>query len=78
MLTYVDIVNNSVVVDPDPHGSGPFAWIRIQIRLRNYSSGSGIIVPDPGIRIQIRQKVKEHINKTVNSGLFVLLDSSIE
>ena len=33
-------------------------------------SGSGIIVPDP--------EVKEHINKTVNSGLFVLLDSSIE
>ena len=25
------------VVDPDPHGSGTFAWIRIQ----NYSSGSG-------------------------------------
>ena len=42
------------VVDPDPHGSGTFAWIRIQ------------------------QKVKEHINKTVNSGLFVLLDSCIE
>ena len=42
------------VVDPDPHGSGTFAWIRIQ------------------------QKVKEHINKTVNSGLIVLLDSSIE
>ena len=28
--------------------------------------------------IWIQQKVKEHINKTVNSGLFVLLDSSIE
>ena len=40
------------VVDPDPHGSGTFAWIRIQ------------------------QKVKEHIHKTVNSGLFVLLDST--
>ena len=38
------------VVDPDPHGSGTFAWIQ--------------------------QKVKEHINKTVNSGLFVLLDST--
>ena len=25
-----------------------------------------------------QQKVKEHVNKTVNSGLFVLLDSSIE
>ena len=37
------------VVDPDPHGSGTFAWIRIRIQ----------------------QKVKEHINKTVNSGLFV-------
>ena len=48
------------VVDPDPHGSGTFAWIQIRIR--------------------IQQKVKEHIhvNKTVNSGLFVLLDSSIE
>ena len=30
------------------------------------------------IRIRIRQKVKEHRNKTVNSGLYVLLDSSIE
>ena len=28
--------------------------------------------------IRIQQKVKEHINKTLNSGLFVLLDSSIE
>ena len=37
-----------VDLDPDPHGSGTFAWIRIQ------------------------QKVKEHINKTVN------LDCSIE
>ena len=46
------------VVDPDPHGSGTFARIRIRIR--------------------IQQKVKEHINKIVNSGLFVLLDSSIE
>ena len=27
-------------------------------------------------RIRIQQKVKERINKTVNSGLFVLLDSS--
>ena len=26
----------------------------------------------------IQQKGKEHVNKTVNSGLFVLLDSSIE
>ena len=25
------------VVDPDPHGSGTFAWIQI----RNYCSGSG-------------------------------------
>ena len=43
------------VVDPesDPHGSGTFAWIRIQIQ----------------------KKVKEHIDKIVNSGLFVLLDS---
>ena len=30
------------------------------------------------IRIRIQQKGKEHINKTVNSGLFVLLESSIE
>ena len=58
--SWVDISNEDIpissVVDPDsdPHGSGTFAWIRIQ------------------------QKVKEHINKTVNSGLFVLLDSSIE
>ena len=36
--------------------------------------------PDPElkIRIRIQQKVKEHINKTVNYRLFVLLDSSIE
>ena len=38
--------------------------------------------PDPDselkFRIRIQQKVKEHINKTVNFGLFVLLDSSIE
>ena len=34
--------------------------------------------PDPKFkfRIRIQQKVKEHINKTVNSGLFVQLDSS--
>ena len=41
-------------------------------------SGSGIKVPDPELKIQIQQKVKEQINKTVNSGLFVLLDGSIE
>ena len=35
--------------------------------------GSGIKVPDPD-----PAKSEEHINKTVNSGLFVLLDSSIE
>ena len=40
--------------------------------------GSGIRVPDPELEFRIQQKVKEHINKTVNSGLFVLLDSSIE
>ena len=33
--------------------------------------GSGIIVRDPA-------KVKEHINKTGNSGLFLLLDSTIK
>ena len=38
--------------DPDPHGSGTFAWIQL--------------------------KLKEHTCKTVNSGLFLLLDSSIE
>ena len=32
----------------------------------------------PVLWIRIQQKVKEHINKTVNSGLFVLLGSSIE
>ena len=35
-------------------------------------------VVDPELKIRTQQKVKEHINKTVNSGLFVLLDSSIE
>ena len=30
------------------------------------------------LKFRIQQKVKEHINKTVNSGLFVLLDSIIE
>ena len=46
-------------------GSG-FAWIR------NFC-----LDPDPELKfwIRIQQKVKEHINKTVNSGLFVLLDS---
>ena len=46
----------------------PVLWIQIRID------------PDPELkfRIWIQQKVKEHINKTVNSGLFVLLDSSIE
>ena len=49
-------------------GSGS-AWIR------NFC-----LDPDPELKFQIRiqQKVKEHINKTVNSGLFVQLDSSIE
>ena len=42
------ITELSSIADPDPHGSGTFAWIQIQ------------------------QKVKEQINKTVNSGLFVL------
>ena len=50
-------------MDLDPHGSGTFAWIR------NYSSGSGIAK---------RERLKEHVNKTMNSGLFVLLDRSIE
>ena len=34
--------------------------------------------PDPELKFRIQQKVKEHINNTVNSGLFVLLDGSIE
>ena len=54
------------VVDPDSHRSGS-AWIRnfcLDLELK--------------FRIQIQQKVKEHINKTVNSGLIVLLDRSIE
>ena len=46
MIMKQKIVNKTSVADPDPHGSGTFAWIRIQ------------------------QKVKEHINKTVNSGLY--------
>ena len=41
---------------------------------------TSVVDPDPELkfRIRIQQKVKEHINKTVNSGLFELLDSSIE
>ena len=39
-------------------------------------SGSGIKVPDPELkfRIRIQKKVKEQMNKTVNSGLFVPLE----
>ena len=53
-------------------GSGSrsgFAWIR------NFC-----LDPDRELkfRIQIQPKVKEHLNKTVKSGLFLLLDSSIE
>ena len=33
--------------------------------------------PELKFRIRIQQKVKEHINKTVNSGLFVLLDRTV-
>ena len=49
-------------------------WIRIRMDLELLPN------PDPELkfRIRIQQKVKEHINKTVNFGLFVLLDSSIE
>ena len=46
------------VADPDPHGSGTFAWIHPDQELQ--------------FRIRIQQKVKEQINKTVNSGLVVL------
>ena len=54
---------------------------------RNQCCGSGsawirnfCLDPDLELkfRIRIQQKVKEQMNKTVNSGLFVLLDSSIE
>ena len=44
----------------------PVLWIRI------------CMDPELSFRIRIQQEVKEHINKTVNSGLFVLSDSSIE
>ena len=49
-------------------GSGS-AWIR------NFC-----LDPDPELKFQIRiqQKVKEHINKIVNSGLVVVLDNRIE
>ena len=40
-------------------------------------AGSGIKDPELKFRIRIQQKVKEQINKTVNSGLFVLLDSRV-
>ena len=40
-------------------------WIRIRM------AGSGIKDPELKFRIRIQQKVKEQINKTVNSGLFV-------
>ena len=46
------------VVDPDPHGSGTFAWIR------NFC-----LDPDPELlfRIQIQLNMKEQINKNVIS-----------
>ena len=50
------------VLDPDPHGSGTFAWIQI----RNYGSGSGSSLKWKSIYIKL------------NSELFLLLDSSIE
>ena len=46
----------SCVVDPDPLGS---AWIR------NFCL-------DPELKFRTQQKVKEQINKSVSSGLFVL------
>ena len=36
------------------------------------------LFPKSGSGTIISLKVKEHIDQTVNSGLFVLLDSSIE
>ena len=33
--------------------------------------------PDPEWKFRIQQKVKEHINKNVNSSLFVLFDSTV-
>ena len=59
---YYDYFTSVLDPDPDPHGSRTFAWIRI----RNYGSGSGSSL-----------KWKS-INKKLNSGLFLLLDSSIE
>ena len=50
------------VVDPDPHGSRTFAWIQ------NFCMDPELKFR---IRIQLQQKVKEHINKTVNSGMFI-------
>ena len=47
-------------MDPDPHGFGFFAWIRI----RNYFSGS---VPNLLFRIRIHLNMKEQINKNVIS-----------
>ena len=49
----------------------PVLWIRIRM-------DPELSDPDPELKFWIQQKVQEHINKTVNSGLFVLLDSSIE
>ena len=57
------------------------------LSIKNQCCGSGsawirnfFLVPDLELKflIWIQQKVKEHINKVVNSGLFLLLNSSIE
>ena len=39
---------------------------------------TSVVDPELKFRTRIKLIVKEYINKTVNSGLFVLLDSSIE
>ena len=36
-----------------------------------------VVDPELKFRVRIQQKVKDHINRTVNSVLFVLLDSTV-
>ena len=59
-----------------------YIYLRLE-RNDNQCCGSGSawirnFCLDRELKFRIRQKVKEHINKTVSSGLFVLLDRSIE
>ena len=66
MLMVVEFFDENVVTYEQCCGSG-------SARILNFC-----LDPDPELKfwIWIQQKVKEHINKTFNSGLFVLLDSS--